>query len=333
MNPVLDEGDPKNWRTGMRTHQTNPERNQLPPGIDEEVLLRSIESSGYPLQGIVAGLLSQQFTVAEEWGFLDRDTKEHRTLDLYASRVLSQEENAPIQPTLILLIECKRSRQPYVFFQSAAKRPLLRFPHIAGLRNGEVVIQEAGGKRISHMPGASGLQINELPFVNPGPPSCAAFTKAIPTGKKVELSGTDPFNSLVLPLVKALDHASDRFKVKGEVTQLFPKIVLCVSVLDAPMLVVEDPHRPADPVLAPWVRIVRQEANPDPKAWDWYRFYFVDAVHIDFFEAFIQQHLLPFAEEFSRRAIQLGGVLLGGGEVSRLGEWKWNDVRPRPKAR
>ena len=72
----------------------NPEKNSLSTGVNEAELIRAIDMSGYPLQGVVAGKLKEHFTVSEEWGYLDRDTKEHRSLDLHAFRQLDAAPDA-----------------------------------------------------------------------------------------------------------------------------------------------------------------------------------------------------------------------------------------------
>jgi hypothetical protein len=98
----------------IRQDSANPKKNVLPPGVDEAELLRAIDTSGYPLQGLVAAKLSKHFKVSEEWGYLDRDTQDHRTLDLHAFRNFDAEPGATVQPGLVLLVECKRSVHPFV---------------------------------------------------------------------------------------------------------------------------------------------------------------------------------------------------------------------------
>lgn len=168
--------------------------------------------------------------------------------------------------------------------------------------------------------------------MEPGPPRCASFTKAIPSGKKVKLSGTDPFNNIVLPLTKALDHAISSRRLSSLFKQLLPSLTLCVSVLDAPMLLVDDPANPGAPILTPWVRIIRREANADKqrKRSGWYRFYVVDAVHAGFLEEYVANHVMPFYSSFQDVMIRKGLIFSKGGEVDSLSDFAWPDVRPLP---
>ena len=173
----------------MRSDPRNPAANIFPPGIDEKEFIAAVEASGYPLQGVVASKLLPVFSVAEEWGYIDDASKEHRSLDVFAYKQLSENENT--NPALMLLIECKRSRHPYVFFKRVIVRAAQRFPYIAGIPGRSVNIMEAGSARGVSIWPAHAMGIDALPFVAEGPPTCASFSKAIPSGRKVELSGSD----------------------------------------------------------------------------------------------------------------------------------------------
>jgi hypothetical protein len=105
-------------RQAMKSHPDNPSGNVVPPGIVEPHLAEAIAASGYPLQGIVTAQLLADFSVLEEWGFVDDKTDEHRSLDIYAYQALSDKTNANLHVGLTLLIECKRSRHPFIFFQA-----------------------------------------------------------------------------------------------------------------------------------------------------------------------------------------------------------------------
>ena len=313
----------------MRQCESNPSQNKLPPGIKEPELVQAIENSGYPLQGVTAAKLLSEFSVTEEWGYIDRDSQEHRTLDVFAFKPLTDDKSANIQPLLILLIECKRSEHPYVFFQTVTDRQIPQFPHVAGLPRGIVSIHESSGNRMQECPGDKALGLNALPFVRSGPPHCCAFSKAEPSGNKVRLSGSDPFKNLILPLIKASVHATDLYRTDQRPSRLFPALVLCVSVLDSPMILVESPSKSADPMLIPWARVSRQEAIRDRQNWLRYRFYAIDAVHIDFFHKYISEKLLPFAREFAQRALRMEGILFNGGIVANLDNWTWEDIKPK----
>ena len=114
----------------MDQHKDNPLANQLPKGVEEDKLLDAVRTSGYPLQSVVARELSSHFTVVEEWGYKDKTENVHRTLDVYCFREL--ETLGPITPRVHLLIECKRSDLPYVFFVPGVTRLPRDFPEMLG---------------------------------------------------------------------------------------------------------------------------------------------------------------------------------------------------------
>lgn len=314
----------------MKSVPENPCGNVLPPGVHPEGLAKALELSGYPLQGIVARMLEAQCHVIEEWGYIDRDTKEHRALDLYAHHSGKLGVAEAINPRLTLLIECKRSAHPYIFFRSTTANRPHKFPSIAGLPKEHFKLQELGSGRYREVPAAELLGLDQHPFVLNGPARCATFTKGTPSGDKVSLSGNDPFNGLVLPLTKALDHYLGLTKPSGWMTHLYPSVTLCISVLDAPMLVVDDPAHPGQPSLNPWARIIRREANPDERARHsgWYKFYTVDAVHLEFFPQYLEHHLFPFFHHFAKRVTLGAEVLRNGGVVDSLEAWHWDSIQP-----
>lgn len=312
----------------MRERSGNPANNALLAGTQEEALLSAIKLSGYPLQGVVASKLLREFNVTEEWGYLDDQTNDHRSLDIYAFKRLKSDDNARISPGLILLIECKRSRHPFVFFKRVVERPAPSFPTIDGLPNRQVWLHNLGGQRMLQISPARALGLDKLPFVTSGPPVCAAFSKAAVKGNRVELSGSDGFNTIVLPLVKALRHTVSSHRRPETKDVLFPMLLLCVSVIDAPMLLIEEPESAGDPVLAPWMRIVRHESYKEVGGTQ-SRFYALDAVHVGFFDDYVEKHVLPFASEFATRAIERQDVLRFGGDVHNLNEWDWDKITPR----
>jgi hypothetical protein len=173
----------------VRTKPFNPAGNQIPSSVKEESHIQAIESSGYPLQGVIASKLrASAFSVTEEWGFSDRDTTGPRTLDLAA---ISSPETGELTPGLLLLIECKKSTRPYVFFRTLGHQDVSWFPRIAGLIHGGItMLHELDGmvavQRL--VPGSQAFGLCKLPFVEAGPDICAVFSRAEANGKKVALS-------------------------------------------------------------------------------------------------------------------------------------------------
>jgi len=315
----------------MRAKPFNPTQNQIPKSIKEENLIKAIETSGYPLQGVVASkLLKSGFHVTEEWGFRNRDNNETRNLDLAAYRSVQHDSWTTVGPSVSLLIECKKSIHPYIFFRAVAPQDVSWFPYVAGLPHGGItIVQELDGVRSLHrlLSGAQSFGLDQLPFVVVGPDVCAAFSRAEASGDRVILSGSDPFNAVIMPLANASDHALHIYGYRPNSDRVYPRLLISVAVLDAPMLLVESPAQSSHPVLTPWVRVTRQEPNLDQFAEGRFRHYGVDVVHVDFFDTFIESHVLPFANEFGKRAIQLGaGPMINGGRLPNVDAWDWNQI-------
>src|ERR1051325_9310089 len=125
----------------MRESEINPDANHLPNAITESQLADAIKASGYPLQTLVAECLKSHFGLRHEWAYLDRQTKELRAIDLLAERDLYDWKTAHprVRPRLDLLIECKQTELPHLFF--VAEPPWTAdFPVLAGLRSKNVEI-------------------------------------------------------------------------------------------------------------------------------------------------------------------------------------------------
>ncbi len=312
-------------RRYMKASQENPDANQLGAGVSPEQLQRAVTLSGYPLQRVVAQQLLRNFSVTEEWGYIDRDSKQHRTLDVFAFRNLRESENLWVG--LALLVECKRSELPYVFFQAASPKLPYDFPSVVGLGRKELELHKPGvGSR--SVSGAQFLKLHDTDFVAAGPPISSAFARAERKGKELDLSGGVPFNQAVLPLLSARQHFAEIQKGISGSGKVAACVALCVCVLDAPMVCVAGGPEAAELSLAPWVRVVRQEAAQD-RHWVSTRHHVVDFVHRAFLGRFVEEHALPFADAFCTTALKSQKLLRDGkGRVPDWDNWTLADLQP-----
>src|SRR4051794_4840988 len=129
----------------------NPPANDLGNGVTMESLLKAARRSGFPLQSLVRREIEETlrkdwpYSIQEEWSYLDADTNEPRTLDIAVTQYLSTLDNPQpdVTPQLRLLVECKQSELPYVFFLSDAS-PMLDFPRISGLKQDHIELKTNG---------------------------------------------------------------------------------------------------------------------------------------------------------------------------------------------
>jgi hypothetical protein len=313
----------------MLQSDDNPEANCLKSGVTDVQLEAAVRVSGYPLQRVVAEQLLRTFEVTEEWGYVDRETNDRRALDVFAYKKLK--ETAGLWVSLALLVECKRSDLPFVFFAAAAPRVPREFPVIAGLR-GKPLELHVKGVGSTSAPASKVLGLHDFPFVSSAATTCSAFTRAERKGKDLDLSGSVPFSQVVLPLVSALKHFLDLQKTIGSQAKVPACLAHPICVVDAPMVLVEGGPEAPRLTMTPWVRVVRQEAIKEKDQGFW-RHYVIDCVHRGYVTTFVQEHLLPFAEQFAERAATVDALLAEGKVcVPDFENWTFADLRPWKQA-
>jgi len=326
----------------------NPSENKLPQGLPEERLREAVARSGYPLQSVVAAELQKTFAVTEEWGFPDRTTHEHRTLDIFAFKKLPEENRGGllVAPSVALLIECKQSALPYVFFRSVVTEWGSRtrdFPTITGLQRLEI----HAGDRTRETTPSECLGLSAEPFVAAGPPVCASLAAAAGGGtrkedkggankgegedaahhgKNIRLTGSEAYNSTLLPLIGATEHLRDYYR--SATGPLHPTVAFAVCVLDAPMVLSDGGPQEFALLMVPWVRVVRQEKIKHSQGY-LHRQHVIDFVHRFALPSFVGE-VLGFASVARERLIDKGAVFQRGhGTVADLDGWTWTEVQPR----
>jgi hypothetical protein len=292
----------------MHCDPTNTPENTLGAGITEQQILEVVRKSGYPLQTVIASSIWSDFQVQEEWSFVDSDSGALRTLDILASReILSPSNEGPlpfVTPRLDLLIECKQSDLPFVFFMSATRPEIREFPYIAGLPQDTITITTDYDRAVFNHNVMGALSLTDHPFIQHAAEPCMSFSKCVRKGKDIELSGTDAYQSVVLPLVKALRYFKKHVQPPTDIDYFDCHIPLAIAVIDAPMIAARIQNNMNSLSLAPWVRVVRHEAVEA-----WHSFYrtqtlAIDVVHSSFFDKYLQQHAIPFAQQFASLALK-----------------------------
>jgi len=305
----------------MDEHPDNPTENKLSTAVNEPDILAAVQRSGFPLQMIITGYLADackdmSFSIQEEWGYIDRDVDQTRTIDINAEIFLYDptRNGQRIRPSLNLLIECKQSDLPYLFFLSSNKHWLPYFPMFCGLFGDAVKIKEESDDsllgKISTpvtVPITYGLGIDEHPFLTSPPAWCLTFSKCARKGKNLELTGSDPYLNLVLPLLKAAKHFHKVEKPPKTARYFDCHLILSIGILDAPMIGVHVSPAGSNLILLPWVRVIRHQSK-EKNYWD--NIAAIDVVHKDFFATYFENHAIPFANEFSQRALENQRILI-----------------------
>ena len=278
----------------MDSHPDNPASNKLPTSIDEEGLSRAIRASGYPLQSRIAKWLRERhYLLQEEWSYIDRVSGTTRSLDILARH--HHEASSPaLRVQVALLIECKRSDLPYVFFLTEGHaRPDLV---IAGLRGPSLLVQsEADPKQIGPIALSHALGLRDMPFMG-RPNECTTFARVEASGSKLHLSGANPYNSLVHPLVGATRHFRAQVYPHPQTPISDAYLVIPIALLDAPMVGLGYSTEEKE-TLIPWVRLLRHDLESDTPSFgstDSGTLRAIDFVHVDFLEQYLDEHLIPF---------------------------------------
>ena len=321
----------------MKVSSENPITNQIGPGISEDVIRSAVDESGYPLQTFVADILRTSFMIAEEWAYVDRDTGELRSLDLRAHRMLFDRElinpQPRVRPALDLLIECKQSELPYVFFESHVQHHLLEHPVVYGLHESSILITTDDSKSSwnFHIGIALGLHLH--PFQD-APKVAKTFSKCVRKGSKLELSGTDAYSHLILPLVKAIDHLGIAEKPTDTAIYFDAHLSVALGVLDAPMLVARAETGGTVLELVPWVRVIRHEYANKKYKHNRDRHWVVDIVHKDYFKQYLESKLEPFAAEFAERVLRHPTeIATAKAFVPGMEHDSWHDIESRMQAK
>jgi hypothetical protein len=291
----------------------NPQDNKLPPGLSAEALAKAVQMSGYPLQTRVAAtLLRAGFKVHEEWSFLDGETM--RALDVQAE--FSRDEwhgelelDGHVYPAVDLLVECKRSDLPYIFFSgipSGAK--WADTVQVAGLRHTKISTPHP-------TPIASCLGMNGSPLGQGPVQVCSTLSRVQRKGSGLELSGSELFNGVVLPLAKALDHAVRVGFPHPNWTHFEGHLQVPVCVLEAPMVSARTDGAATSLTLTPWVRLIRHEASTSiegPYDHGSGRLVAIDFVHATYLPTFLTEAVLPTADLFAAAVFDNDEVLVSG---------------------
>ncbi|KAF6243326.1 hypothetical protein C6988_03525 [Nitrosopumilus sp. b1] len=300
----------------MEAVPENPPTNMLGKGLDESEVIKAIEQAGYPLQTIIVNKLSKKFDlIEEEWTFIDDDLQKRRSIDIIASKRLYNEEEGiqkRIRPILSMLIECKKSETPYVFFVSKNHKIGNEFPFYAGLSKYELRVKSNDSYAPWHIDISDGLSLYEHPFMKKPLATCSVFTKCNRGKNHLECSGDESFNNLILPLLKSLYYFR-KINKPPKTAEYFDFIAtLAVGVVDAPMIGITSSEAGNKSILLPWVRVIRHQSDENEGWLQREKYLSIDIVHKDYFDTYVDKHVLPFSKEFSKKALVQHEVIAEG---------------------
>jgi hypothetical protein len=279
----------------------NPPRNALTAGLEMEKIEAAIAKSGYPLQTHVANeLRSLSFHISPEWSFVDRDTNALRSMDMRASMPLYKRgDQTRSRPSLDLLIECKQSDMPFVFFTGEQMPWDANLPFLAGQKDSTFTVYTDDTLSTWSCDLQHALSLRKSAFFST-PPVAYTMAKCQRKGAEFVLSGEEVYNGLILPLTKSLYYIANAERPPKTAVYFDIHYVVALAVVDAPMIAFEDGHAR----LTPWVRVLRHEAGAaDLGKTDRGSNIPVDVIHRDFLRDYVEVHLLPAAQDFAVKTL------------------------------
>lgn len=280
----------------------------------------------------MADQLSSDFEVQEEWSYLDQDSGENRTIDMLAVKWIDEETLPPsthIYPKLALLIECKQSRLPYVFFLSSSKLRVENFPLIVGLKDGRVQLRTDDSSSTWTIPVLETLSLTSHPFMVE-PEYCTSFSKCVRKSDGYELSGTEPFHSLVLPISKAVHHFDMVESPTKMVMYFHCHLTVGLGIVNAPMVGIHAGEEAGELMLLPWVRVAKHEAEETNEPHFRKGLFAIDIVHRDFLQDYLKHQLLPFASMFGALAVKHQKTLISGkGYATGMEKYSMSNLERR----
>ena len=307
----------------MNLNIINPVTNTLPNGLSIQQISDAVQTSGYPLQTIVYEKLSNKFNIQEEWSYLDSDSNEERAIDLLSQLRLFdyKEPQSRIRPSLNLIIECKQSTMPYVFFLTKDKPRTPKFPLFAGLASNTISVTSDDDPSTYNFSVLQALGLSEHPFLRDTPIFANTFSKGARKGQKVELSGSQSYQGLVLPLLKAIAYFEECERPPSTAHYFDCHLTIAVALIDGPMIGVNNTDTENEIQMIPWVRVPRHQTTNKDDKYHMSNISAIDVVHKDFLDEYINNHLIPFANDFSQRALNHADELADGkGFISGIGK-------------
>ncbi|MGW5688388.1 hypothetical protein [Nonomuraea sp. NPDC003754] len=321
----------------MQDRKAVPPFINLGEGLQPKDLMDAIRKSGYPFQAEIADIIRQKVDskgfaiVQEEWPYLDKDSDQIRSLDIYAEFHVSNEPQAASGLRSFrasLLVECKQSALPYIFFlrlQSSQFR--LQYPEIVGLEPRIKVIMpperyglSKNGSPLTFSSRLSDIfELHEFPIFDPPTPYAISISKAQRAGSRLDLSGEEVYRSLTLPLIKAVDYFRSQ-SAKDRGARSIPHFVMPIVVIRAPMFGVILREGQQQLIGVPWVRGIRTEPFQEEESRasaSTVRCF--DVVH----ESFIETYLTLLKKNLhaaANRMLSLQPVLTDGIAVSPAGD-------------
>ena len=134
-----------------------------------------------------------------------------------------------------------------------------------------------------------------------------------------------------MPLLSAQEHFANASVPPRTAFWFDAFLVPPIALIDAPMVVYDANDSREHVKLASWCRVIRNEPDREERIFGHLgNLSAVDIVHRDFFQEYLTQHAMPFANEFARLAVRHNQELASGRAfASGFGDDSWTNIEQR----
>lgn len=172
-----------------------------------EQILLALDQSGYLFEQQVADNLEQlEFHVDTSWAFLDEEQEKSRELDVKAIKRVLHDEEAKLSIFVELLVECKAYENPMVFLQRPKNQRELEHSnpreYVFPVKSYQKQISENSYQEI---PLFTHLSLRDNHYYYHDSLKATQFSKIVRKGKDWAANHDGIYDSIMLPLAKALD--------------------------------------------------------------------------------------------------------------------------------
>lgn len=256
-------------------------------------IIEALEQSGYLFEQEVADRLeSLDFHVDTAWAYLDADLNKSRELDVRAIRRVFHSESLKLAMFVELLVECKAFESPIVFLQRPKnKRELLQAvpqEYVFPVKNYHIPI---GPNTARDVAAFIHLRLRDHHYYYREPLKATQFSKVVRKGGDWVANHEGIYDSLVLPLAKALEIQRNALKQRSKTEWKSVWLFFPMVVLRDGLFAIDITSRPLNPEPRHRVSFVRHLESGNVKG-----FYLLDFVTFDHLEGFIRQEVQPFVD-------------------------------------
>jgi len=184
--------------------------------ISKEKILQCIKKSGYPFEQIVASCLEEvKWYPTLNYAFTDFETTVSREIDVLAEKhiwieSLSKQQNQPlVRLNAELLIECKQTKSPLVFFCRPKQisdffcTPNNEIVQYSGIKS-EVVVKPRNERDTYSFTASQFLRFGKLSHYSKSKEKATQFCKIYWKGKDLRADHAEVYQSFIVPLIKAV---------------------------------------------------------------------------------------------------------------------------------